>query len=138
MTITLADGWSIADDSTNGPNATSLTLVNAGTTFAVTPPRAFANGEDLASVTDSAIEDYAMDPDSGWVISDPMEFETAAGDPADCVTASTVTDVEFTCVVAHSGSYATFVVESTTSTWPALQRGAEDMVRSATFGEASP
>ncbi|WP_152649195.1 hypothetical protein [Demequina flava] len=135
VTITLEDGWNIADDSINGPDSTSVTLVNAGATFAVTPPRALGPDATLDDVLAEATVALAEDPSSGWVISDPVPITTDANDPGQCITASTTTDLQFTCAVLHGGSYATFEADSPSATWPALQDGVAAMVLSTTFSQ---
>lgn len=128
VVITLADGWDIADESATG-EADTVTLVNAGATLDVSPPRDL-EGRSLDAILADATQQFADDPAAGWVISEPVEFTTDAGDPGMCVTSSTTADLQFSCAVTHDDLYVTYEAQSTTATWPSLQDGASAMVNS--------
>ncbi|WP_062070866.1 hypothetical protein [Demequina sediminicola] len=135
VTITLAEGWNISDEPVEGADPMSATLVNAGATIAITPPQELGPEVGLDELLIEATAPLEDDPASAWVISDPVEFTTDSGDPGECVTASTTTDLQFRCAVVHDGEYVTFEAESPAATWQSLQAGAEDMVQSTTFSE---
>ncbi|MDE0571960.1 hypothetical protein ON058_00845 [Demequina sp. B12] len=137
LTITLADNWTI-DEDTATPESPAVELTNAGATLGITAPRPFEVGASPASLIDGFATELLADEETGWVVSDTIEVETDAGDYALCVTGSTVNTIQAVCVLANEDVYATLTTDAAAQTWTSLQRGIEDMLRSAVFEEPQP
>ncbi len=124
------DGWAYDADSD-----TFHVFTQAGATLIVTP--ALEATGTLEEAITPAREQLLSDEQGQWVVSEPQEFETIAGDPAILLSAQNATDAQLLWVVQSDGQQVTVVMTSPATSLETVFGSAQALVESIRFSSRS-